>query len=135
MTRLLPALAASLVFAGCATTEKKAVPDSAVAVVLADENQTLLARSRAEVIVSRLGQEELAALSKAGRFVVRTLGPTPQQLTAARPVVTDPTFGLMLWNVKAARLDDANLYLATALPPPGQPVRLGEKSAMFLGSQ
>jgi hypothetical protein len=133
-------LAAVLFSAGCETTESKrnAMPDSAVAIVAASEEQLLLGKNRAEAIASRWSAEERAKFTKGASplLAVRTLSLTPEQSAAAGAQVPQDGSALcvVLWNAKEEKVVGSQVYVVTTPPEKNEPARFSSHVARYVGS-
>jgi hypothetical protein len=124
---------------GCASAPKEStLPDSAVAAVAASEEQISVGKIRAEAISRRWSEQEKKKFTRgvSPLIAVRTLGLSPEQITALGPRVPDAGSAscVLLWDAKLGQVVGTELYLVKAPPAKNEPARFGMHVARYVGS-
>jgi hypothetical protein len=133
-------LVAALLTAGCETTasQKKVLPDLAVATVTATEEQILLGKTRATAMMSRWSAEETSKFKRSASplLAVRTLGLTPEQSAAVEAQIPPgtPAVCVLLWNAREEKVVGSEIFVVTQPPERNQQARFSTYLARYMGS-
>ena len=124
--------------AGCVTTAKAPLTDSAVVTLTASDEQLVLGKHRAEAIYSRWSEEEKTKFVKraAPLLAVRTLGFTPEQAASLGAKVPAPETAVcvVLWDARAEKIVGSECYVVVTIPERNQPARFSTRTAQYVGS-